>query len=91
MNIQLSENERIKGTEREWQFQRLKVCRRNGVTVREWRPYQFYTSLAGCYRDLAEREVRLAPDIKQAQERIEALADLFADHLDIRIGVTKPE
>jgi hypothetical protein len=91
MIIQINDTERVNGTEREWQLQRLRACRRKGKEIREWRPYQFYSSLGGCYRALAEREVRLAPDIKKAQDRIFKLADLFADHLDIRIGVTKPD
>ena len=88
MIIQISDTERVKGTEREWQLQRLKVYKRRGKEVREWQAYQYFSSLAGCYRALAEREVRLADDMKQAQERILELAELFADQLDIRIGVS---
>ena len=88
MEIQITETVRLKGVEREWQLQRLKMRKpRHGgdEKVPTWEAFRYYTSLAGAAKACAEYDLRVCEDLKDFQRRIDRLAAAIPD---ITVSVT---
>ena len=57
MIIPIDDEYRIRGTERCWQFEKLKVVKGQG----EWRALSYFTSMDSALREAAQRELRVYP------------------------------
>lgn len=71
MIIELSDNRRIYGGERDWAVQR--PMQRKGKT--EWRSFRYYSSFAGAVESCVHEEIRLHP-ARTLAEAIEAVTTI---------------
>ena len=88
--IQISPNERIISTERNWEWQKLRIRRDKGGTE-EWAFYRNYISIESALLDLYNSWIRLSDHqslIDAVDDAKSLISKLIQDntHLNIKLG-----
>jgi hypothetical protein len=76
--FQLTDKMRLAGAERCWELQRMRMRKNRTTGKREesWESFQYYTSLPGAVRCMAEYDLRMAADAADFGRRIHRLESL---------------
>ena len=80
MNIQLTEELRIRGTADCWQLE--KAAKRKDQI--EWRPFKYYRTIAGAVGEACQRTIRLHPaaSLSEAIKAVDTITARYAQLLD---------
>ena len=80
MNIQLTEELRIRGTADCWQLE--KAAKRKDQI--EWRPFKYYRTIAGAVGEACQRTIRLHPatSLSEALRAVDEITEKYAKILD---------
>ena len=87
MIVLIDSNNRIKGTKRAWELQKLRTYK-GGQT---WEPYQWFTSFGSALQNAVHREIRIHPaaDLSEAIKAVSVIVQRYEQLIPSEYRISK--